>query len=67
MKFKKVSMTIVCKEEDSEFLHKAFEQSNFGQLGIYGMGTSIEDCSEDEVKEVLSQVPEEIMKEYMDR
>ena len=62
---KAITLTIICKDGDEEYIEHEFINSPVAQLGIYTWGTEIRDATTEEEAEVIKQTPPEILGEYM--
>ena len=60
---KKVTLTVMCRDEDAEHIEREFDDSYITQLGIYSCGAAVEDCTQKEEAEVRSQIPPEVLGE----
>ena len=58
---KTVSVSIICKNDDAEFIQNELLDL---QLGIYSLGTKIENSTQEEIKEVLLMIPNDILQDY---
>jgi len=58
---KTVSVSIICKNDDANYIQKELLDL---QLGLYSLGTKIEDTTEEEKKEVLLMTPKDIIEDY---
>lgn len=58
---KVITLSIICKDSDSERILREFEQSNIAQLGIYTLETSIRDSKHWEEQEAKSMTPDDIL------
>ncbi len=60
---KKVTMTIMCDDDDAEGIAHEMINSHLTQYGLFCWGTFIEACTEEEEREVQSQLPDEALTE----
>lgn len=61
---KKVTITVVCPDFEAPVVAKIMENSHIAQEGIYTLACGhIEDLTEEETKEVKSQVPDCLLDE----
>lgn len=58
---KTVSVSIICKNDDVEFIQRELLEL---QLGIYSLGTRVENSTQEEIKEVLLMVPKDVLEDY---
>lgn len=58
---KTVSVSIICKNDDANYIQNELLDL---QLGLYSLGTKIEDTTEEEKKEVLLMTPKDIIEDY---
>jgi len=62
---KMISIRVACKDSDAEHIEKELINSDSAQLGIYAFGTEVRDLTDNEENEVMTQVPTEILDNYM--
>ena len=61
---KKVTITVVVRDEEADMVSKDMERSHIAQDGVYTLACGhIEDLTPEELEEVKSQVPPEILGE----
>lgn len=60
---KVVSVSIVCKDEDAQWLSN---ELNRLQYGVYSLGTDIQEASEDVIKEVKMMIPVDVLCGYLE-
>jgi hypothetical protein len=62
MKLKKVSISVVVHEEEAQVVSRMMEKSMVAQEGIFTLECGhIEELTDDELEEVQSQVPSDLL------
>ena len=60
--FKKVNVTIICKDDDVEWIQSELLDL---QLGVYSLGTRVSGLTQRDYNEVMLMVPEDVMNDYL--
>jgi hypothetical protein len=61
---KKVSLSIVVHDEEAQVISRQMEKSFIAQEGIFTLECGhVEDLTDEELEEVKSQVPQELLEE----
>lgn len=58
MKYKIIKVEIACRVKDVKYVERELLQL---QEGIYNFGTTVRNPTKEEIKEITSQVPEEML------